>query len=154
MVLNARRSAHLVLQPVHPDAGLIVRLGQTPRPPGTIGLGSPATYVLGRAGARLERETDDEWSVREPIPRRPGPSAAPAHPAPKSDPGKESVILTVTPIAGRGAEGDRREPRPGQSGCHRGPGSTFRSSPRARLPVPGGWGLRPPPAGRARRGRP
>jgi len=66
----------------------------------------------------------------------------------------EFVILTVTPIAGRGGEGDRREPRPGQSGCHRGPGSTFRSSPRAQLPGPGRWGLRPRPAGRARRGHP
>src|SRR6266487_1688010 len=43
----------------------------------------------------------------------------------------EFVILAVAPIAGPGGEGDRREPRPGRSGCHRGPGSTSRSSPRA-----------------------
>ena len=48
----------------------------------------------------------------------------------------EFVIVAVTPIAGRGAEGDRREPRPGRSGGHRGPGSTFRSSPRARWRAP------------------
>src|SRR6266516_2228254 len=48
----------------------------------------------------------------------------------------EFVILAVTPIAGHGGEGDRREPRPARSGCHRGPGSTFRSSPRAPLRAP------------------
>jgi hypothetical protein len=52
-------------------------------------------------------------------------------------PAIEFVIVAVTPIAGRGGEGDRRAPRPGRSGCHRGPGSTFRSSPRARLRAPG-----------------
>jgi hypothetical protein len=41
----------------------------------------------------------------------------------------EFVILAVTPIADRRRQGDRREPRPGRSGCHQGPGSTFRSSP-------------------------
>src|SRR5262249_50878872 len=46
---------------------------------------------------------------------------------------RQFVILAVTPIAGRGAEGARREPRPGRSGRRRGPGSTVRSSPRARL---------------------
>ena len=45
----------------------------------------------------------------------------------------EEVSLAVTPLAGRGGEGDRREPRPVRSGCHRGPGSTFRSSPMAGL---------------------
>ena len=44
--------------------------------------------------------------------------------------------MAVTSIAGRGGEGDRREPRPGRSGGHRGPGSTFRSSPRARWRAP------------------
>src|SRR5439155_22609403 len=49
----------------------------------------------------------------------------------------EFVILAVTPIAGHGGKGDRREPRPGRSGCHRGPGSTVRSSPRAPLRMTG-----------------
>src|SRR6266566_6095638 len=49
----------------------------------------------------------------------------------------EFVILAVAPIAGPGREGDRREPRPGRSGCHRGPGSTSRSSPRAPVRAPG-----------------
>ena len=47
------------------------------------------------------------------------------------------VTLAVTPIRGHGGAGDRREPRPGRSGCRRDPGSTFRSGPRARLPAPG-----------------
>ena len=49
----------------------------------------------------------------------------------------EFVILAVTPIAGHGGKVDRREPRPGRSGCHRGPGSTVRSSPRAPLRMTG-----------------
>jgi len=42
------------------------------------------------------------------------------------------VIVALRPIAGHGATGDRREPQPGRSGCHRGPRSTSRSAPRAR----------------------
>ena len=48
-----------------------------------------------------------------------------------------SVDPAVTPIAGHGGEGDRQEPRPGRSGCRRGPRSTSRSSPTAPLPAPG-----------------
>ena len=42
------------------------------------------------------------------------------------------VIVALRPIAGHGAGDDRREPRPGRSGCHQGPRSTSRSAPRAR----------------------
>jgi len=38
-----------------------------------------------------------------------------------------SVILTAEPIAGHGAEGGRREPRPGRSGCRRCPRSGSRA---------------------------
>ena len=41
--------------------------------------------------------------------------------------------MAATPIAGHGGEGDRRGFRLGRSGCHRVPGSTFRSSLKARL---------------------
>ena len=64
------------------------------------------------------------------------------------------VIVALRPIASRGAEGDRREPRPGRSGCHRGPRSTSRSAPTAPLRVPARPEPRPQPAGPARRGHP
>ena len=57
------------------------------------------------------------------------------------------VIAALRPMAGHGAEGDRREPRPGRSGCNQGPRSTSRSAPRAPLRVPGRPELRPQPAG-------
>jgi hypothetical protein len=41
----------------------------------------------------------------------------------------EFVILAVTPIAGRGEEGDRREPQPGRSGRHRVPDPHFDQAP-------------------------
>ena len=64
------------------------------------------------------------------------------------------VVPAVTPVADHGGEGGRREPRPGRSGCRRGPRSTSRSGPKARLLVPARSGLRPRPAGHARREHP
>ena len=61
------------------------------------------------------------------------------------------VVPVVTPVASHAGEGDQREPRPGRSGCRRDLRSTSRSGPTARLPVPALSGLRPQPAGRARR---
>jgi hypothetical protein len=61
------------------------------------------------------------------------------------------VVPVVTPVASHAGEGDQQEPRPGRSGCRRDLRSTSRSSPTARLPVPALSGLRPQPAGRARR---
>lgn len=66
----------------------------------------------------------------------------------------EFVILTVTPIAGRGGEGDRREPRPGQSGCHRGPGSHILVKPQGSIAGPRTMGTAAAASGRARRGHP
>ena len=56
------------------------------------------------------------------------------------------VTLAVTPIAGRGGEGDRREPRPGRSGCH--PVGRHRSQlrPRPAAHQPGHPGPRRRPA--------
>jgi len=45
--------------------------------------------------------------------------------------------LFVKPVAGHGAGGDRRAPRPGRCGCRRGPRSTSRPVPRARSRVRG-----------------
>ena len=64
------------------------------------------------------------------------------------------VVPAVTPIAGHDGEGDRLEPRPGRSGCRRGPRSTSRSSPRAPQRAPSQPELWPRPAGRARREHP
>jgi hypothetical protein len=61
------------------------------------------------------------------------------------------VVPVVTPVASHAGEGDQQEPRPGRSGCRRDLRSTSRSGPTARLPVPARPGLRPQPAGRARR---
>jgi len=68
--------------------------------------------------------------------------------------GRRFVVPAVTPVAGHGGEGDRREPRPGRSGYRRDPRSASRSGPTARLPAPARSGLRPRQAGRARRGHP
>jgi hypothetical protein len=64
------------------------------------------------------------------------------------------VSVALRPIASRGAKGDRREPRPGRSGCHRGPRSTSQAVPRAPLRVPARPELRQQPAGHSRRGHP
>ena len=64
------------------------------------------------------------------------------------------AVPEVTPIAGHCAEGDRREPRPGRCGCRRDPRPTSRSGPRPPLLAPARSGLRPRPAGHARRERP
>jgi hypothetical protein len=45
---------------------------------------------------------------------------------------QDTATRPMTPIAGHDGEDERREPRPGRSGCHGGPGSIFRSSPRLR----------------------
>jgi hypothetical protein len=58
----------------------------------------------------------------------------------------EFVMLAVTPIAGRGGEGDRREPRPARSGCHRVLDPHFGQAP--------GLGCGPPDDGDCGRGQP
>jgi len=63
-----------------------------------------------------------------------------------------STAVAVKLAAGHGAQGNRREPRPGRSGILPGPRSASRSSPGAWARDPGWHGRRPGQAGRTRRG--
>src|SRR5262249_33744781 len=101
MVLNARRSAHLVLQPVHPDAGLIVRLGRTRRSvPASARTGcsttSPASDTIG--GYRRVAIGCGVWRLGGAAPRPAG-AIAGHGPAP---PGDRPPGWTREPVSYRG----------------------------------------------------